>query len=46
MDIRTVSVMVKEIKGRTKMEYRKCIECGQHISHFEGNMCDHCEGRK
>ncbi len=28
------------------MEYKKCIECGQHISHFEGNMCDHCEGRK
>ena len=28
------------------MKYKKCTECGQHISHFEGNLCDHCEGRK
>ena len=28
------------------MEYRKCKECGQHISHFEGNICDHCEERQ
>lgn len=28
------------------MEYRKCKECGQHISHFEGDICDHCEERQ
>jgi hypothetical protein len=28
------------------MEYRKCKECGQHISHFEGNVCDHCMERQ
>ena len=53
MDIRTVNATVKGTRkmkqGRRgrhlKINYRKCKECGQHISHFEGDVCDYCRGR-